>query len=199
MRALTSITTLLTLALGLAACGDDGGKTTQTSQNPTAETMTATDPSAGSTTAGSDGSTTEAPTTMNPTTPDATTGDDPTVSTAPNPTAGTMTGGDETAGGGEDLYGPCMMTNPPCPGGQNCLRLMGVEGNFCAPACEGASCPAVPDGVGAKAQCVLAVDMEAKPTACALVCDLKAMGQCPEGETCKEVPMPMGLGLCTAP
>jgi hypothetical protein len=91
------------------------------------------------------------------------------------------------------------MANPPCPGGQQCLMIMGIEGNFCAPLCEGTSCPAMPDGVEAAPQCALTMPMQEKPTLCALVCDPMAMDECPEGQTCKQVPMQMGVGLCTAP
>ena len=220
MRALTSLTTLLTLVLGLGACGDDKGTTTQTTQTPATDSM-ATDPSAGSTT-NPDGTTTDAPTTMNPSTPtsttDPTTGEDTTAGTATDPSAGTTTdattatttdatvgttttNGDDTTGGGggEDLYGPCMMANPPCAGGQQCIMIDGIDGSFCAPDCEGMGCPDVPAGVKAQAMCVLTEPMKDKPTLCALICNPMAKDECPQGETCKQVPMQMGVGLCTAP
>ena len=225
MRARTSLTTLLTLAL--AACGDNGGGTTTQTTQTSATDSTATDPSAGTTTAASGGTTTDAPTTMNPTTTSpTTTGDDASAGTTTNATTGTTTtdpsagttsdgttgtttdasgtttdaSGTSTGGTGEDLYGPCAMGNPPCPAMQDCIMITGIDGSFCAPTCEGMDCPAVPAGVKAEAMCVLTQPMEMDPTLCALICNPKAMvSECPDGETCKQVPMQVGVGLCTAP
>ena len=78
--------------------------------------------------------------------------------------------------------------------------ITGIDGSFCAPTCEGMDCPAVPAGVKAEAMCVLTQPMEMDPTLCALICNPKAMvSECPDGETCKQVPMQVGVGLCTAP
>jgi len=136
---------------------------------------TTTDPSDGTTTDPSDGTTT-----------------DPSDGTTTDPSGGTSTGGP-----GEDLYGPCDAMGM-CPAGQLCLGVGMIDGNFCAPDCEGMGCPAVPAGVTAQAQCVLSKPMEDEPTSCALICDPKMMDMCPEGMTCKPVPM-QTVGLCTAP
>jgi hypothetical protein len=92
-----------------------------------------------------------------------------------------------------------MMANPPCAGGQQCIMIDGIDGSFCAPDCEGMGCPDVPAGVKAQAMCVLTEPMKDKPTLCALICNPMAKDECPQGETCKQVPMQMGVGLCTAP
>ena len=218
MRALTSLTTMLTLALGLVACGDDG-KGTSVTTTPTTDPTAATDMSAGTTTAGN--TTGDTPTTStSPTTtgdeasagttmdPTAGTTTDPSDGTTTDPTAGTTTdpsdgtttdpsGGSSTGGPGEDLYGPCDAMGM-CPADQLCLMVGMIEGNFCAPDCEGMGCPAVPAGVTAQAMCVLTKPMEDKPTSCALICDPKMMDMCPSGMTCKPVPM-QTIGLCTAP
>ncbi len=203
MRALTSLTTMLTLVLGLVACSDDGGGTTAPTTMPTTDPTVATDASAGTTT--SPGTTTgDTPTTS---TSPTTTGDEASAGTTTDPTAGTTTdpsdgttGGttDGTTGGpGEDLYGPCDAMGM-CPAGQLCLMVGMIDGNFCAPDCEGMGCPATPAGVTAQAMCVLTKPMEMDPTSCALICDPKMMDMCPEGMTCKPVPM-QTVGLCTAP
>ena len=202
MRALTSLTTMLTLALGLVACGDDGKVNTTPTTMPTTDPTAATDVSAGTTTAA--GTTTGDPTTS---TSPTTTGDDASAGTTTDasgttsdPSDGTTTdpsGGTSTGGPGEDLYGPCDAMGM-CPAGQLCLGVGMIDGNFCAPDCEGMGCPAVPAGVTAQAQCVLSKPMEDEPTSCALICDPKMMDMCPEGMTCKPVPM-QTVGLCTAP
>jgi hypothetical protein len=215
MRIFTSLA-VLTLALGLAACGDDGMQPTTGSPttNATPGTMsdgtttdaTTTDPTVtdGTTTSPVTDGTTTAPATDGTTTPatEATTTPDPTTTdgtTVADPTEGETTMGGNTTGPGEDLYGPCEMGDPPCPAGQLCLMVGDIDGNFCAPDCEGMGCPAVPAGVAATAMCVLTKPMEMEPTSCALICDPMAMeNECPMGMTCKPVPM-QPIGLCTAP
>ena len=221
MRALTSLTTMFTLALGLVACGDDGkGTTTLPMTMPTTD-PTATEASAGTTTA--PGTTTGDTPTTSATTSPTTTGDEASAGTTTDPSDGTTTdpsdgtttdpsdgtttdpsdgtttdpSGTSTGGPGEDLYGPCDAMSM-CPAGQLCLMVGMIEGNFCAPDCEGMGCPATPAGVTAQAMCVLTKPMEMDPTSCALICDPKMMGMCPDGMTCKPVPM-QTIGLCTAP
>ncbi len=97
-----------------------------------------------------------------------------------------------------DLYGPCAGPDLPCPDGQDCLNVQGIDGSFCSPKCDGMSCPAF-DG-GAMELCVLVHAPRMNPTNCALICDPDGGGnQCPVGETCKQIPMQEGVGLCTAP
>ncbi|WP_096329828.1 hypothetical protein [Nannocystis exedens] len=212
------------LALGLAACGDDGkpnlttattattpGSTNTTNPNNTtdgtatdatdtddtdgtdagtATESTATDPTVTSTTTPT---TTEGPvttTTTTSTTDDTATATATTVSTTDDTTTDTTTGG----AGGE--YGGCGAMGE-CPAGSDCLMITGLEGNFCAPQCDGMMCP--PTGAMAQAQCVLGMGM-GEPTHCAALCPPGNDAACPAGTTCKEVPdQPMPIGVCTAP
>jgi hypothetical protein len=216
MRSITCLS-VLTLALGLGACGDDGDEPTTAAPTTNATPSTMSDGTTTDVTTTADGSatdgTTTAPTTDATTTTDgtttapttdATTTTDGTATdgtTGPDATVGETTmGGSTTTGGGADLYGPCEMADPPCPGDQQCLMVGGIDGNFCAPACDGMSCPDKPDGVTAMAQCVLSAEGEMMPTSCALICNpMGGDDQCGVGLSCKAVPMQAGVGLCTAP
>jgi len=131
--------------------------------------------------------------TVEPTTEPPTTGD---PSTGPGSSTGPGTGS-STGGMGGALYGPCEMSNPPCPEGQDCLMVQGVEGNFCSPKCDGMTCPANPDG-SAMAVCALTMEGSMDPVNCALLCNPMGMNECPAGSTCKAVPMTMAA-VCTYP
>ena len=204
MRSLTCLT-VLTLALGLGACNGEGDDTTTTT-NTTPSTQTEPTTTDAMTTPGTnptmDG-TTDPTTTDAMTTPGAT---DPTTDgtttdvTTTAPTTGDETTTDPTTGGDEALYGPCLMENPPCAGTQQCLMVGGLEGNFCAPKCDGMACPPAPEGVTAMPQCALMGQGEMTATSCALICNpMGPAEQCGTGMSCKPVPMQAGVGLCTAP
>lgn len=101
-----------------------------------------------------------------------------------------------TTGGGPASFGPCDMMTP-CPNGEDCLGVMGVEGTFCSPACDeqGAACDGY-EGSG-MALCLLSTDMM-PATNCVVICQTDA--DCDPGMTCKEVPMQMQpVSICTSP
>lgn len=117
---------------------------------------------------------------------------DPTATTTVDPSGTTTVDPSETTGAG-GLYGVCDAMGM-CPGGQMCFGVMGVEGNFCSPPCEGMGCPAF-DGTG-QPQCALVAEGEMDPSNCVVVC--MTTDNCPAGMTCKEVP-DVGVSVCTAP
>ncbi len=95
-------------------------------------------------------------------------------------------------------YGSCDM----CAAGEMPVQIMGLEGCFCSPGCNGAMsmCPEPNDGM-AVAACVLGPPM-GDPVQCALVCPVGMEGICPAGATCQDTgQMQMGvqIGLCTHP
>lgn len=109
-------------------------------------------------------------------------------------------GGEET--GSDPMssdYGPCDM----CAAGEMPVQIMGIEGCFCSPTCDGAMdmCPDPNEG-SAIAVCALGAAMQ-DPTQCALVCPPGMEGICPTGAMCQDTGMmdPMGnpIGLCTHP
>jgi C1A family cysteine protease len=102
--------------------------------------------------------------------------------------------------------GPSPPVPPPAPGSSHyedptdgCqsdekdIRIQGVNGDFCSPACVGTRCPAdVPPGVTAQPQCALRDQSGDKY--CALICSPGANdGQCGTA-TCKAI---QGVGICT--
>ena len=225
IRSLSSFSLLTVFALGLPACGDDKdpmvtasgtsltgqtGQTGQTGDGTTDGTTDGTEPDSTDGMTGTSDPGTTGPTTTLTTEPTTTT---TTATTAPETTTGTTgtttletsttdtttdsgTTADDTTGGDDDgSYGPCGMMGE-CPAGSDCVSLMGVEGNFCSPQCEGMMCPAASGG--AMAQCVLILEMGMDPTNCAAICN-PMQDNCPAGTTCKDVPMQMGVGICTAP
>ncbi|WAS94853.1 hypothetical protein [Nannocystis punicea] len=225
IRSLTSFSLVTVLALGLVACGDDGkpvltattattpgttNNTTNTTNNNTTTDGTTTDDTATETeTDGTDAGTatqstatetvTSTPTTtegpVTTTTTEGTTTDEATTSTTAATTEAETTEGTTTGGGGSE-YGPCGPMGE-CPAGSDCLMLMGLDGNFCSPMCDGMTCPAT--GVDAMGVCALAMGM-GDPTYCAALCPPGNDAACPEGTTCKEVPdQPNPVGICTAP
>jgi hypothetical protein len=109
-------------------------------------------------------------------------------------TSTTATGdgdGDGDTGGECDTYDPMLCMLP----GQ-LLMVMGIEGNFCAcPCAANEDCPMGPPNTNGA--CALSTD-GGTPEYCALVCMPGSM-DCPAGSTCKDVPMQMGVGLCTYP
>lgn len=206
MRTTTSLSTLFVLSLGLTACGDDKGTTTDSTTNTTPMTTSDSETGGSSMGTGTGTGTTETtaatvePTTTEPgttTTEPGTTTDPSTTGTTTEPgTTGTTTEPGTTTGGGADLYGPCDAMGM-CPEGQDCLSAMGIEGNFCSPKCDGMMCPDA--NTAAMPQCALSTEMAPQPTNCALICPAGKDEACPMGMTCKDVPMQMGIGLCTAP
>lgn len=90
-------------------------------------------------------------------------------------------------------YGPCNA----CAAGEMAVSIMGIEGCFCSPGCDGAMsmCPMPNEGTAVGA-CALGAGMT--PTQCALVCDPTMKGMCPTGATCQDTGM-MGVGVCTHP
>jgi hypothetical protein len=206
IRAITSLSTLLVLSLGFTACGDDKGTTTDSTTNTTpmttgdSETGTSGLPPSTGTTA--DTVDTVEPTTTEPgtttTEPGTTTTDPSTTGTTTSPgTTGTTTDPGTTTGGGAALYGPCDAMGM-CPEDQDCLMVMGIEGNFCSAKCDAMTkCPAA--DVAAMPNCALTMGMAMEPTNCVLVCPPGDDTACPQGMTCKAVPMQVGVGVCTAP
>jgi hypothetical protein len=177
MRTLTSLTAMFTLALGLAACGDDKEMTSgsPTSDTPGTVTEPATDPSASSTVDPATG--TDPTTTPGPTEPGTSTDDPPATSTEPatesattvtttvDPTAtsttepGTST--ETTAGGEPDAnWPPPDPMNPmmPCPDGFAAASFS-MGGIVCSPKCTGPGklCPEAATG-NAAGQCVFNPD-----------------------------------------
>jgi hypothetical protein len=224
IRSLTSFSLVTVLALGLAACGDDGkptlttagtatntnttnttnNNTTTTDGTTTDDTATATETdgtdagtateSTATETATSTPTTTEGPVTTT-TTEGTTTDDTATTATATATTDDETTDGTTTGGGGGE-YQACGPNNE-CPAGSDCLMLQGIEGNFCSPMCDGMTCPAT--GAAAMGVCALGMGM-GDPTYCAAICPPGDDSACPEGTTCKEVPdQPNPVGICTAP
>jgi len=214
IRSLTSSLSLMTvLSLGLVACGDDGKpmlttattapnttnpNTTNTTNNNTTEgeTETAGTESESETDGVTEGTTVAPTTTTPPTTteePSTTTTTEPATTTTT--TANPATTDDTTTGEpAEGAYGPCGAMGE-CPAGSECVSLMGIEGNFCSPKCDGMACPDT--GTTAQGQCVLVLEGSMDPTNCAAICQLDNP-DCPTGTSCKDVMM-MGIGLCTAP
>merc|ERR1712008_11353 len=80
-----------------------------------------------------------------------------------------------------------------CQSDEKDIRIQGVSGDFCSPACVGARCPTdVPPGVTAQPQCALRDQSGDKY--CALICTPGANdGQCGTA-TCKAI---QGVGICT--
>lgn len=104
-------------------------------------------------------------------------------------------GGEET-GGGSSGYGSCDM----CAGGETPIQIMGLEGCFCSPGCDGqgSMCPAPTEGT-AMPVCALGPDAMSPPANCALICDpAGGDGQCPTGGMCVDTGM-MGIGICMFP
>jgi hypothetical protein len=105
--------------------------------------------------------------------------------------------GDDSSGGNPTSsdYGMCGA----CAAGEMPVGLMGVEGCFCSPTCEGmgSACPAPTSGMVA-GQCILELMMGAGATQCALICMPGMEGQCPDGATCEMVPM-QTVGICMYP
>lgn len=199
---------LCSLVLAVSACKIDDpfdtltsitGLLTDSTTDATASAGTTSGGSSGDVTA-SGGSTGDVPTTGSSNSDSATsqgsTGEPGTsTTTAGTTTTAGSTGGGTTGGGGADAYGPCEMSNPPCPDGSDCVQIQGIEGNFCSPQCGMADCP---DFAGtAQPMCVLQLGMAMSPTNCALICDPNG-NDCPMGSTCKPVPM-QSVGLCTYP
>ncbi|MFY0536130.1 hypothetical protein [Nannocystis pusilla] len=213
------------LALGLAACGDDGKpmlttattattpgttNTTNTTNNNTTD-GTATDTDTDTDTDGTDAGTATQSTATEPgttTVSPPTTTEEPstTTSTSTTDTATTTTTTvsttqdettDTTTGGAGGEYLGCGAMGE-CPAGSDCLQVTGIEGNFCAPQCDAMTmCP--PTGAPAQGQCVLGMGM-GDPTNCAALCPPGDDSACPAGTTCKEVPdQPQPVGVCTAP
>lgn len=124
-----------------------------------------------------------------------------TATTEPDGETATTVDGSTTAattGAAEALYGPCLPEEPRCPMGQDCFMVAGVDGEFCSPPCERATCPPG-ESSAAEPACALVADGP-DPENCVLICDLRLdLGQCPTGMTCKAVPDVSGIGICTAP
>lgn len=104
--------------------------------------------------------------------------------------------GGEDTGGGSSGYGSCDM----CAGGETPIQIMGLDGCFCSPGCDGqgSMCPAPTEGT-AMPVCALGPDAMAPPANCALICDpMGGDGQCPTGGMCVDTGM-MGIGICMFP
>ncbi|MCX4241631.1 hypothetical protein [Paraliomyxa miuraensis] len=88
-------------------------------------------------------------------------------------------------------YGPCNM----CAAGESPVQIMGLDGCFCSPPCDGAgSMCAMPNEGTAQPMCVLELMMGAGPTQCALICMDDT--NCPAGATCQAAG---GAGICVHP
>ncbi|MEX1365798.1 MAG: hypothetical protein AB1Z98_21905 [Nannocystaceae bacterium] len=196
----------------LTACpGDDGSSETTNATNPTTAGMTttatgtatdgettgdppATDTGGSDTTAGADSSTGE-PVTCDPpceANEDCIDG----VCFPSNDCDPPCMGDEECVAGvctapptGSD-YGPCDM----CAAGEMPVGIMGVEGCYCAPGCDGpgSMCPAPNEGT-AMAVCALGTE-PMMPTLCGLLC--MSDDQCPTGATCTDVG---GGSICMHP
>ena len=84
----------------------------------------------------------------------------------------------------------------PCQSGEEAVRIQGVTGSFCSPACKFLfkPCPKdVPPGTTATPQCNLETPGSSGPSQCSLVCQSGAT--CPQKATCKLVQGE--IGLCT--
>jgi len=84
-----------------------------------------------------------------------------------------------------------------CQSGEVNIKIQGVKGDFCSPACSGSTCPAdVPTGVTAKPTCALQ-DSASKKKYCALICTpgtLVGDAQCGKNGSCKSI---QSVGVCT--
>jgi len=84
-----------------------------------------------------------------------------------------------------------------CQSGEVNIKIQGVKGDFCSPACSGSTCPAdVPTGVTAKPTCALQ-DSASKKKYCALICTpgtLAGDAQCGKNGSCKSI---QSVGVCT--
>lgn len=206
----TSMT--LALALGLTACGgdDDGDTTNVTNATTLGTTMTtsdSTESTGGMEESSSAGTTaTTMPAEESSTAPaESSTGDacsatDECQADMDCPGGGMCLDcicvGGESTGGGMSDYGPCDM----CADGETPIQIMGIEGCFCSPGCDGqgSMCPEPSEGT-AMAVCALGPDAMAPPANCALICDpMGGDGQCPTGATCTDTGM-MGVGICEHP
>jgi hypothetical protein len=166
----------LSLGIVLPACGEDEG-----GDDTTSTVTTTPGDTTGDTTGDGDGDTTD------------TTGSDDTTDTTGGDGDGDTTGGD---GDSCEPYGNPGPMGTDCCEGEMPIGVMGIEGGFCSPACDGTTCPAV-DGL--MAQCALTTDGGMTPTNCAVICNAAGdSSDCPTGATCKDV-MQMGAGICTYP
>lgn len=78
--------------------------------------------------------------------------------------------------------------------GAECIVIEGLNGSFCSPWCdEDLACPE-PTAGEAFAQCQLGPDLEMPPVHCALLCD-PGSDACPDGMTCVDTGMPIGVCL----
>jgi hypothetical protein len=119
------------------------------------------------------------------------------------PTAGAMciecvcSGGDDPPTTSD--YGTCDL----CAMGETPLQILGVEGCFCSPSCDGAMsmCPDPNEGSGT-AMCAVGPEMES-PEYCALLCTPGVAGVCPTGATCQDTgqvdPKGNPIGVCMHP
>lgn len=159
------------------------GTTGTTAEDPTTGT-TAENPTTGMTGTSMTGSTTNEPATS--------TTNEPATSTTNEP--GTTGSGTTMGGGGDDPYVACDPMGM-CPAGGDCVMVQGLDGSFCSPKCDGDMCPDF--GGAAQPMCVLQLE-GMTPSNCALICNPMAMGECPDGATCTQVPMQQ-VGVCTFP
>lgn len=174
-----------------SSSSSDPSTTTQGVTTTTSMTASSTD---GPTTTATSDPTTTASTTDDPTDATSTSGVDESSSGAvSSESTGDTTGAESSTGtspaGG---YGPCGT----CADGEIDAEIQDVMGCYCAPPCDGMTCPAPPDGT-AMAQC--AVGGEMGMMYCALVCDPTMMGECPMAMACVEITSMPGVGVCTYP
>jgi hypothetical protein len=201
-------TSITVIALGLVACG--GGDDSDTTNVTNATTITtsvstteAMESSGGESSSGGTSASTTMPTDESSTAPSESSsggGCAPTDECQDDPDCpgggmclDCICVGGETTGGGASDYGPCDM----CAAGEMPLQIMGLEGCFCSPPCDGMMCPAPSEGT-AQAMCVLGTMMGADPTNCALICDPAMDGMCPTGAMCVDTGMP-NVGICMHP
>jgi hypothetical protein len=81
---------------------------------------------------------------------------------------------------------------PPCPSGETAVKITGLDGSVCAPACSTSQpCPAAGAGVTAKPECVIEQPGSSSPSLCALICvpatGFLGSGGCPSGATCEAI------------
>lgn len=187
------------LGVGLAGCpGDDGTSDTGFTTQPSLTTGNDTGQDTGMATTSGGGATDEST---------GTPGDSSTGSSAvcDPPCAGNEIcvdgvcfpdgGGDTSTGEPPPTnsdYGPCAAG---CGPGEMPVGLMGVDGCFCSPMCDGqgSACPAPNEGT-AMPICALELMMGAGPTQCALVC-MSPM-DCPTGADCVDAG---GASICVHP
>merc|ERR1711920_493359 len=82
-----------------------------------------------------------------------------------------------------------------CGSDEQAVRIQGISGDFCSPACKGSMCPTDPPSASdAKPTCALQSPTGSKY--CALVCTPGDNGACPEGASCQSI---QGTGICTYP